>query len=592
MNFLSIHIGHNATVILSMGGEIIAAISEERITRIKNVIGFPVNAIKFIKSKYLDNDLSKINKFVFIDRLGHDLTYLEKYNFKQHQFGNYGWKNKEQFLNYRKFYEILGSKNFNLLTKLKREINKVNLSSKKKFNILRKIFKIYPEISFDEKKIVFYDHHEMHALSHRFFINTDARKNLIFTMDGEGDNLSSTVSIFEKGQINKISENSRDISIGYLYAETTNYLGMRQFQHEFKVMGMAPYSQKQHVDRIIKSLEKLIYLTNDGKFKSLVVSSLFKYEIENIFKYEKFENICGAVQVYTEKLIVNWIDFWIKKTSIKNIIVSGGVFMNIKAIKEASKLNQLETLYVVPSSSDESLPFGALYKINKIHKQDIKLVKNLYLGSSSKDDLDSFLDEIDSRQFKIEKYSNFKDLNKKVSNLLSENNIVARCVGKEEWGARALGNRSILCNPSNIDNIKIINSAVKQRDYWMPFSPSILDEDVENYFLNPKKIETKFMTCLFDSTKLAQKHLAAAIHPIDKTMRPQVVKKEDNEVYYDLIKQFKKLTGIGGLLNTSFNLHGEPNVRSYEDAIHTLKGSKLKFLLLENCLVEKHDNFN
>jgi len=592
MNFLSIHIGHNATVVLSMGGEIIAAISEERITRVKNVIGFPVNAIKYIKSKYLDNDLSKIDKFVFIDRLGHDLSYLEKYNFKQNQFGNYGWKTKEKFLNYRKFYEVLGRTNSNLIAKFKRKIKNKNLDSKKKLSILKKIFKIYPEINFDEKKVVFYDHHEMHALSHRFFVNTDSEKSLIFTMDGEGDSLSSSVSIFEKGQIKKISENTRDVSIGYLYAETTNFLGMKQFQHEFKVMGMAPYSQKSHVNRIVKKLEKLIYLTKDGKFKSLVVSSLFKYEIENIYKYEKFENICGAVQLYTEKLIVNWIDYWIHKTSVNNIIVSGGVFMNIKAIKEVSKLDQLKKLFVVPSSSDESLPFGALYKINKIHNQEIKIVKNLYLGSSSKDNLESFINKLDKREFKIEKYSDFTEVNQKVSKLLSENKIVARCAGKEEWGARALGNRSILCNPSNIQNIKIINSAVKQRDYWMPFSPSILDEDVENYFLNPKKIETKFMTCLFDSTELAQKHLAAAIHPIDNTMRPQVVKKEDNKEYHDLIKQFKKLTGIGGLLNTSFNLHGEPNVSRYEDAIHTLKGSKLKYLLLENFLIEKKDNFS
>ena len=156
-----------------------------------------------------------------------------------------------------------------------------------------------------------------------------------------------------------------------------------------------------------------------------------------------------------------------------------------------------------------------------------------------------------------------------------------------EWGPRALGNRSILCNPSNIHNINVINSAVKQRDYWMPFSPSILSEDVDQYFYNPKKIDTKFMNCLFDSTELAQKHLIAAIHPIDNTIRPQVVDQESNEEYYDLIKQFKNLTGIGGLLNTSFNLHGEPNVSSYDDAIYTLKESKLNYLVVENHLIKK-----
>ena len=587
MNFLSIHTGHNATVILSMNGKIISAISEERITRIKNVIGFPVNSIKFIKERYLNNDLSRIDKFIFIDKLGQDLKYLENHKFKHKQFGNYGWKNKKKFFLYNSLYGIIGKKSFNAITKFKRNLNNFIQNRTNKKNILNKIFKIYPEIAFDQNKAVFYDHHEMHALSHRFFKNTDDRKNLIFTMDGEGDNLSSTVSIFENGEINKISENSKDSSVGYLYAETTNFLGMKQFQHEFKVMGMAPYGQKNQTKRIIENLEKILYLTNDGKFNSSVVSSLFKYELEKVFKYEKFENICCAVQKYTEILLTNWVKFWIKKTLINDIIVSGGVFMNIKAAKEISELEELNTLYVVPSSSDESLPFGALYKINKFYNNDVEIIKNLYLGSSFEKKLNDFINKIDKKKFKVEKFSDFKSVNSRVSKILSENEIVARCCGKEEWGARALGNRSILCNPAKIENIKIINSAIKQRDYWMPFSPSIISEDAEKYFHNPKKIDTRFMTCLFESTELAKKHLTAAIHPIDHTMRPQIVEQDNNEQYYDLIKQFKDKTGIGGILNTSFNLHGEPNVSSYEDAIHTLRESKLKYLLIENYLITK-----
>ena len=153
--------------------------------------------------------------------------------------------------------------------------------------------------------------------------------------------------------------------------------------------------------------------------------------------------------------------------------------------------------------------------------------------------------------------------------MLSKNEIVARLFYKEEWGARALGNRSILCNPSKIENIKIINEAIKHRDYWMPFSPSILEEDHKNYFYNPKNIDTKFMTCLFNSTELARDHLKASIHPIDFTLRPQIVSKSLNPEYHDLILKFKNKTSIGGLLNTSFNLHGEPNVSDYNDAFFT-----------------------
>jgi carbamoyltransferase len=268
-------------------------------------------------------------------------------------------------------------------------------------------------------------------------------------------------------------------------------------------------------------------------------------------------------------------------------VLSGGVFMNIKACKEISELNDVKDMLVVPSSSDESLPFGALYKINKLNNQNISVIKNLYLGMSYENSIDKFINKLDKKKFTIKEYNNFQDLNSEAANLIAKNNIVARCTGREEWGARALGNRSILCNPSKLENIKIINEAIKQRDYWMPFSPSILKNDAEKYFYNTKKIDAKFMTCLFNSTDLAKDHLKAAIHPIDFTMRPQLVDEQNNKEYYDLILKFKKISGIGGLLNTSFNLHGEPNVSNYDSAIHTVINSKLSYLIIENYLIEK-----
>ena len=587
MNFLSIHLGHNATVALSMKGKIICVHSEERSTRIKNFTGFPVNSIKIIMSKYLDGSLAKIDKFVFIDQTGLALNYIKQHHYKNHKFGAYGWKTKRKFLSNSKIYHFFGRGILNPIVKIRRYLTKLVNRSINKKAILQKIFEIHPDIKFDLKKAIFFDHHEMHALSHRYFFDTDETKHLIFTMDGEGDNLSSTVNLFDRGEATKISENSKDFSLGYFYAEVTKFLGLKAFEHEFKVMGMSPYSNKKDIERILANLNDLITINYKGQFRSKVVASLFRYEIEKIFKFEKFENICGATQLFTERLILKWVKYWVKKTSIEKVILSGGVFMNIKACKEISELKEINEIIVVPSASDESLPFGALYKINKLHDQKINLVNNLYLGNSDHNNIKKFIETIDRNKFNVKEFKNFKYLNEDVSKLLSENNIVARCVGREEFGARALGNRSILCNPSKLENIKIINNAIKKRDYWMPFSPSILKEDAKMYFNNPKKIDSKFMTCLFDSTNLAKEHLISAIHPIDYTMRPQIVDKENNEEYYDLIFKFKQITGIGGLLNTSFNLHGEPNVSSYKDAINTVENSKLKYLVLENYLVEK-----
>ncbi|MDA7637767.1 hypothetical protein N8691_03770 [Candidatus Pelagibacter sp.] len=587
MIFLSIHCGHNATVALSIKGEIVCVLSEERVTRVKNFIGFPLEAIKSVVKKFLDNDISRIDKFVFIDGTGLALRYIKNQGYKPKEFSSYAWDGKKNFLRRNKLYGILGNKNVNFIAKIYRNFNRKNLRINKN-KILNKILELNPEIKFDLKKVVFFDHHEMHALSHRYFKNTDKNNYIIFTMDGEGDNLSSTVNIFQKGEIENISKNSNDHSIGYFFAETTKLLGLKAFEHEFKVMGMAPYSRTKDVNRILKNLDNLIFLKNDGSFNSKVVSSLFKYEIDKIFKYEKFENVCGAAQVFTEKLILNWIKYWVKKTSINNVVLSGGVFMNIKACKEVSKLDVVNEMLVVPSCSDESLPFGALYKINKLNNQNISIVKNLYLGMSYSENIDDFIDKLDKKKFTVKKYKDFQDLNIDAAKLIAENNIIARCAGREEWGARALGNRSILCNPSQLENIKIINEAIKQRDYWMPFSPSILKDDANKYFLNPKNVDARFMTCLFESTDLAKNHLKAAIHPIDHSMRPQLIDEEINREYHDLILKFKKISGIGGLLNTSFNLHGEPNVGDYDSAIHTVINSKLNYLIVENYLIEKN----
>ena len=156
-----------------------------------------------------------------------------------------------------------------------------------------------------------------------------------------------------------------------------------------------------------------------------------------------------------------------------------------------------------------------------------------------------------------------------------------------EWGARALGNRSILANPSDPKTVRNINEKIKNRDFWMPFTPSILAERTIDYIVNPKKIFAPYMIITFDSTDLARRHLAAAIHPYDFTVRPQVVKKEWNPRYYNIINEFEKLTGIGAVLNTSFNLHGYPIVLGPKEAIHAFENSELEYLVLENFLIKK-----
>jgi carbamoyltransferase len=172
-----------------------------------------------------------------------------------------------------------------------------------------------------------------------------------------------------------------------------------------------------------------------------------------------------------------------------------------------------------------------------------------------------------------------------VATLLRDNHILARCVGRMEFGQRALGNRSILANPSAFDNVRKINRQIKRRDFWMPFTPTILDYRARDYLVKPT--DCPFMTMAFDSTDLARKDLVAAVHPADYTVRPQILERSANPDYYTLIAEFEALTGIGGLLNTSLNLHGEPVVCSPDDAFHTFEHSELDAIVFDDFLITR-----
>ena len=262
--------------------------------------------------------------------------------------------------------------------------------------------------------------------------------------------------------------------------------------------------------------------------------------------------------------------------------------MNVKACQRLLASSQIEKMFVVPSAADESTAIGAAFATSSKLEPEVELspIDDLYLGKHfDEEEISAFLDanSIGSR-YRISRPDN---INFEVAELLAKNEIVARCSGPMEFGARALGNRSILANPSNFLNVELINSAIKNRDFWMPFTPSILAEELPKYIKGHERIPCPYMCITFDSTELARAHLPAALHPRDKTVRPQSVMKEWNPDYHEVISKFKELTGIGAVLNTSFNLHGEPNVCSPQDAIHTVDNSGLKFLALGSFLLQK-----
>ena len=580
MYILGINQGHNSTACLLKEGEITHCVSEERFSRLKNHSGLPLKSIKWIleeeKISFKDIDLVVLDEAYPIREAGFSQPEEIK---KRHMEKNFSMKLKT-FLankfpkNYPKIYDFVS------------RINSPKSQFKKEL-----IEKVSESLNYPKEKIFLLDHHALHAFSCCFNLPRD-KKTLIFTLDGEGSDISASVNVWDGKDLKRISKTSKYDSLGYLYSMATLHLGMKPMQHEFKVMGLAPYAKKEYSDKVYKKFREIFKVNEDLSMSCKYPSMFIDYFYENEMKFTRFDNFAAGLQKLVEEISVEWITKAIKKTGINRIALSGGVFMNVKACQRILELPIVKDLFVMPSCGDESNPIGAcFYGYQKYCKEknlemDPKPLKDLYLGPEYND---KYFEILVKKKKLDKKYviKKPKEINKEIAKLLNKGEIVARCSGKSEWGARALGNRSILSNPKNEDSIRILNEFIKDRDFWMPFTPSIIDESEKDYVVNPKKLFSPYMAITYNSTIKARNEIRAAMHPYDFTVRPQVVTKEYNEDYYDLIKNFKKLSGIGGILNTSFNLHGEPNVLTPEDALHTLDNSGLKYLAVGSYLVEK-----
>ncbi|MAJ24197.1 MAG: hypothetical protein CMP36_01660 [Rickettsiales bacterium] len=253
--------------------------------------------------------------------------------------------------------------------------------------------------------------------------------------------------------------------------------------------------------------------------------------------------------------------------------------MNIKANGDLLKSKNIKYLSVPASGGDETLSAGACFASALEDYKKVKPITNPHLGEKAvlNKNLEYIKDLLNNGLGIIENFDN-----KKIALLLSKNHVIARCVGRAEYGARALGNRSIIANPSDANNVKKINESIKNRDFWMPFTPSILEEYSDLFLKNPKRIFSPYMTIGFNTVKKNRHFIQACLHMGDNSARPQFVSQKLNQEYWDLINEFYKLTEIPCLLNTSLNLHGEPMNYSMKDAIRTLLNSSLNFLILPN----------
>lgn len=575
---LGISESHTASAALLKNGELIACTSEERFTRKKLQSGIPTNAINYCLefANITAKDLSEVALADIIPM------------FVQKKDSPFATANKLRFFSdiviaiEGKIEEVLPASRY-LFYKIYKFVMNLKVPQMKKIR-LKKLQKVLPA---ESKNFSFYDHHLCHMAAALFSSNLvkNTQPVAIFTCDGVGDFECATLSKFQNLSLKKLISIDSQQSLGFFYLHITQFLGLKPVEDEYKVMGLAAYQDDRKNTGSYRILKTFFKINRSKPGWQIKLSAIhLQRKLPKLLQNQRFDQVAAAAQKILEEILVEWIKNAIKKYTTINLAFGGGVFANVKANQKIAQLKNVNHTFFMPSPSDESNAIGAAYYAYfKLTKSLPKPLTSLYLGPNySESEIAKILKKY-KKQFNIKKP---QDINLVVAKILAEGQVVARFAGRMEFGQRALGNRSILANPKNREVVDFINQSIKSRDFWMPFAPTILRERTSDYLVL-HKADSPFMNVAFDTTPKGQKDLAAAIHPYDKTTRPQILDRKINPAYYDLIKKFEKLTGIGALLNTSFNLHGEPIVATPEDAIRVFKKTKLKHLVLEQWLISK-----
>jgi len=441
-------------------------------------------------------------------------------------------------------------------------------------------------------KFVFVEHHTGHAAAAYYGWGRFDEDVLVLSCDGSGDGLCATVSIGRDGRLTRIAEVTQDNSLGNIYAMVTYLMGMVPLEHEYKLMGLAPYSDPKGVDQVFKRLRSLVRFTPGNPLtwerQNGLPETYCSYQFfREFFERTRFDAIAGGLQKFVEVMLTEWVTNCVTATGIRKVALGGGIFMNVKANKLIMELPDVQDLFVYPSCGDETNAMGAAYHVfaEKAGPARMQPIGDFYCGPSfTNDEVEAAL-----RAYTFThpvKFTKIETIERSVAELLAKGTVVARFRGREEFGARSLGNRAILANPTDPAAVRLINEAIKCRDFWMPFCPSMLEERADDFIVNPKRVAAPYMILSFDTTE-RWKDIAAAIHPFDRTARPQLVSAKWNPSYHRVISEFEKLTGVGAVLNTSFNLHGFPICSRPADALEVLDKSGLTHLAIENWLVEK-----
>ena len=585
---------HDSAACLIYNGEIVACAQEERFTRVKHDNNFPTKSIKFCLKK-AGIDFNSIHKIVFYEK---PFLKFERLIETYLSFAPFGYKSFATsmpiWIKEKLFQKIL-IKEF-----------------------LTDNFQINDNL---DNKILFSEHHLSHAASS--FFPSPFKSSAILTVDGVGEWATTTYSLGHENKIKIIKEINFPHSLGLLYSSFTYFLGFKVNSGEYKVMGLAPYGSPHYVNKIY---ENLIDVKEDGSFK--LNMSYFNYCTGMTMTNNKFSQLFGigvrkpesalmqihmdiaaSIQKITEDIIIKMAKHIKNDCGEKNLCLSGGVALNCVANGKILKENIFQGLWIQPAAGDSGGAIGAAlavwymkFKNDRIINKDDSM-KGSFLGPQFQET--EIEDQLKSCNAVFKKYNEL-DLLNLTSNLIAKKKIIGWMQGSMEFGPRALGARSILADPRDKEMQKNLNLKIKFRESFRPFAPCILEEFSKDWFdldlISPymlfvgninedKRLKmTEEQKKLFGINKLnIPKSITPAITHVDYSSRVQTVNEKTNPKFYNLLREFYKLTGCPILINTSFNIRGEPIVCSPFDAFKCFMGTEIDVLVIENFVLLKHD---
>ena len=594
---------HDSAASIIINNEIVAAVQEERFTRTKHTPKFPSNSIKYCLEE-TGLKIEELDAVVFYDKP------IVKFERLLSTFYQVAPKGLIPFI-----------KSIPIWLKEKLFLRKLLYDNLKE---------IEPGLNKKDLKLLFTEHHISHAAS--TFYPSNFNESAILTIDGVGEWSTASICKGEDKKIEILKELHFPHSVGLLYSAFTYYLGFKVNSGEYKLMGLAPYGIEDSEETkgfIHKIKSEVVDIKKDGSI--FLNQEYFKYTYGlRMIKENKFKSLFGfntreeeeeitqthcnmalAIQKVTEEIVIKMVKETKKLTNSNNLCLSGGVALNCVANGKIEELGIFENIYIQPASGDAGGSLGAALAINhmyfdsnRLYTDDYDLMQGSYLGPyfSDKEIL------ITNKRYKAvyQHIDSFEKLSKKVAELISEGNVVGWFQGRSEFGPRALGNRSILADPRNPEMQKKLNLKIKFREGFRPFAPSVLEEDYSDFFegnsmspymLMVKKIQEKIKLKTpeyygrlnyWDKLYTNRSKLQSITH-VDFSARIQTVSKKMNPRYWSLINEFKKITKVGVLVNTSFNVRGEPIVNSPEDAFKCFMNTEMDVLVIGNFLYFKEE---